>query len=229
MNHVSVEALSGVFLGLTAVMAALVLWALSRYLEGRARTISMCAFVGWLVYVGVLGYLGIVGSVRPPGPPFVVAPTILFMALYLTRNPGVREFAKRVPTALLIGAEFFRVVVELVLHGLYKNTLVPKMLTYEGANFDIIVGLSAPVVACLFWAKKISGKIVRIWCFLGIFILANIVIRAFLTFPGPFNVLRTEVPNTGIGVFPFTFLPGFLAPLALYLHVLTLRGLGQKK
>jgi hypothetical protein len=46
-----------------------------------------------------------------------------------------------------------------------------------------------------------------------------------LTAPGPMQLIASEVPNTGMGFFPFTYIPGFMAPLAIMLHILALRAL----
>ena len=62
------------------------------------------------------------------------------------------------------------------------------------------------------------------WNVLGLLALANVVIRAVLTAPGPFNLIHAEVPNLMFGTFPFMFIPGFFVPLAIVLHVLAIRG-----
>jgi hypothetical protein len=64
-----------------------------------------------------------------------------------------------------------------------------------------------------------------IWNYLGLAALANVVVRSALTAPGPLNMIHAEVPNLAIGVFPFTFIAGFFAPLAVILHVLAIRAL----
>ena len=219
----TIAILSTLFLLLVLVMAGGVIGLFSRYLTGRARTGAVAVFVSWLLYAGVMGYAGIIASKKPPGPAFLLVPVLLFLVTFLTRHPGVRTFAQRVPVELLLGLQGFRVFVELGFHELYRLHQVPRMLTFEGANFDIVVGLTAPLVAWLYARGKISTVVVRAWSFAGIVILANIIVRAVLTVPGPLNVLHTEVPNTAFGVFPFSFIPGFLAPLALCLHVLLLR------
>jgi hypothetical protein len=50
-----------------------------------------------------------------------------------------------------------------------------------------------------------------------------------MTAPGPFRLLESEVPNLVVGTFPFVYLPGFLAPTAVALHVLSLRGLASRQ
>jgi hypothetical protein len=62
-----------------------------------------------------------------------------------------------------------------------------------------------------------------VWNLLGLASLLNVVARGVLTAPGVLNVVQAEVPNRGIGLFPFTYIPGFMVPLALTLHVLAWR------
>ncbi len=219
----TIEILSTLFLVLVFVMASVVIGLFSRYLKGQARVVAVSVFVAWILYVGVMGYAGIIASKRLPGPALLLVPVLLFLVTFLMRNTGVRTFAHKVPAELLLGLQVFRIFVELGFHELYRLHLVPRMLTFEGANFDIVVGLTAPLVAWLYVSGRINTTVVRAWSFAGIAILTNIMVRAVLTVPGPLNVIRTEVPNVAFGIFPFSYIPGFLAPLALYLHVLLLR------
>jgi hypothetical protein len=159
---------------------------------------------------------------------FLLVPVVLFVVAFLVRHPGVQKFAQSVPVSLLIGLQVFRVAVELALYTLCRLHLVPRLMTFEGGDYDILIGLTAPLVAWLYAHGKIDATTVRIWSLVGIAMLANIVVRALLTFSGPLHFLKAEVPNTAIGLFPFTYLPGFLAPLALCLHVLVLRALPRE-
>jgi hypothetical protein len=220
----SIALLSGLFLLLSGGMAIAVLGLFSRYLEGKARAIASAVFLLWLLYAGVLGYNGIIALRTPPGAAFLLVPVLVFLVTFLVWHPGVKAFASRIPVPLLIGLQVFRVFVELALYELYRHALVPKIMTFEAGNLDILVGLSAPVIAWLYATRRMSDTGVRVWSVAGLILLANIVGRALLTFVG---VIQTDIPNLGIGLFPFTFLPGFLAPLALYLHVLLLRALPQ--
>ena len=54
---------------------------------------------------------------------------------------------------------------------------------------------------------------------MGLLSLVNIAIRFALTTPGPFNLIASEVPNLAVATFPYMFIPGFFAPLALVLTV----------
>jgi hypothetical protein len=110
----------------------------------------------------------------------------------------------------------------LFLHQLWIEGLVPKMLTFAGANVDIYVGLSAPLVAWLCIRGRRGLTLAGLWNILGFFALLNVVIRAVLTAPGPINLLHTEVPDRMIATFPFVLIPGFFVPLAVVLHWLAI-------
>ena len=56
------------------------------------------------------------------------------------------------------------------------------------------------------------------WNVAGILILANVVLHAQLAAPGPYRVFMTEPSTAFLGTFPYIWLPGFLVPLAFWLH-----------
>jgi hypothetical protein len=213
------------FLIFTGLVVGGVAGAIASYLDNRRRKAVLLVFLAWVFYTAALGYSGMLASPigGPPRIALILVP-VLLGALFLARSNAGRDLALSFPVSLLIGAQVFRVAVELFIHQFWSVGLVPKMLTYEGANFDILVGLSAPVVAWLVATRRLSTGLALAWNVFGLLLLANIVARAILTSPA-LQALVTEVPNRALGTFPFTFIPGLLAPLALILHVLAIRAL----
>jgi hypothetical protein len=221
--------ISTLFLGFVALMAAVVVALSARYLNGRtAFAITVGLFVS-LIYVGLLGYFGVVRNeaMRPPGIAFIFVPVLVFLVLSILglRSSAGAGVARAFPLWIILGTQSFRIVVELFLHQLWIDGLVPKMLTFLGANVDIYVGASAPLIAWLSTRGRSGMKLALIWNVLGLLSLTNVVIRAVLTAPGPFNAIHAEVPNLMIGTFPFMFIPGFFVPLAVVLHVLAVRAI----
>lgn len=218
------SALFALFLG---TMVVAVIGISARYLPRRVAASIAVGLAIWLTYAGTLGYLGMVAdpALRPPGPALLLFPVFLFVTLYLARTDVALRTATSIPLEWLMGLQAFRVVVELFLHQLWLNGLAPRMLTYEGANFDIVIGLSAPLIAWLYSRGLVRDRWALAWNVLGLAMLANIAVRALLTAPGPLQLITSDVPNLAIGTFPFTFIPGFMAPLALVLHVLSIRAL----
>lgn len=215
------------FLCFVAAMAAVVLYLATRYPGRRSATTVSIGLLVWLAYVGLIGHAGILAdtATRPPGPVFLFVPVLFFLLIF-----GVRTFSETkqsmvmaVPLAVLLSIQTFRVVVELFIHQLWREGVVPEMLTYSGANVDIYIGASAPVVAWFSSRWKWGRGLSVIWNILGLLALGNVVSRAILSAPGPLNLIHTEVPNLMFGTFPFMFIPGFFVPLAVVLHLASLR------
>ena len=187
--------------------------------------------IAWLVYVSLLGYFGVVANtaMRPPGIALIFIPVVLFLVVFIAQaglSTGVNRFLA-FPIWILIGAQTFRVGVELFIHQLWLNGLVPKMLTFAGANVDIYVGASAPLIAWLSTRGRLGLRLALVWNVLGLLALANIFIRAVLTAPGPLHLIHAETPNRMIGTVPYMFIPGFFVPLAVVLHLLATRKIGN--
>lgn len=225
-----VYGIDALFIGYVAFIVACIALLLSRYLPTNAFLLSLGGLGAWLVYGGVMGYAGIIGdaSLRPPGPAFLLVPVFLFVVLFLARSSAGERLALSIPLWVILAAQVFRVGVELFLHQLWLVGMAPRMITYAGGNWDIVIGLSAPIVAYLYAQQRIGERIVLAWNILGLATLANVALRALLTAPGALNFVHAEIPNTAIGTFPFTYIPGFLAPLALVLHVMAIRALHAK-
>ena len=90
----------------------------------------------------------------------------------------------------------------------------------------MLVALSAPLAAWLVTRGAAARRIAWAWNLLGLLSLGNVVIRAVLSAPGPLQLIHAEVPDMAILTYPFTFIPGFMAPLALALHILAFRSFG---
>jgi hypothetical protein len=209
------------------LMACLVVGIALRYLpRGPGLTIAVGLPV-WLAYVAVLSWFGIFTTIpgRPPAILLIFVPVILFVALGVVRSPWGRIAALNVPLPILLGLQSFRMGVELFLHRFWIDGLAPKMLTYEGANIDIMIGASAPIMTWVATRGRVGLQAALIWNMLGLLALANIITRSILTAPGPLNLLASDTPNTFIGVFPYSLLPGFFPPLAITLHILAIRAI----
>jgi hypothetical protein len=218
------------FLGFVAMMAAVVVTLLARYLNRRAAFRVLAGLSVWFIYVGLLGYFGVVKNtaMRPPGIAFVVVPVLVFLIFFIVRSSASARVALAFPLWIILGTQCFRIGVELFIHQLWIAGLVPKMLTFEGANVDIYVGASAPLIAWLSTRGRLGIRLALAWNVMGLLALTNVVTRAVLTSPGPFNLIHAEVPNLMFGTFPFMYIPGFFVPLAVVLHVLAIRAIRSR-
>jgi hypothetical protein len=106
---------------------------------------------------------------------------------------------------------------------LYKEHLVPRELTFEGRNFDILIGITALVVGYLMLKKpEVTRTTAIIWNVVGIISLVNIGFIAVFSVPSPFRVFATNYLPT---YFPGILIPTVFVPFALCFHILSLKQL----
>ena len=135
-----------------------------------------------------------------------------------------------VPPAWLVAAQTFRIPVEIVLWRLAVAGVIPELLSFHGRNVDILVGLTAPVVAYACFVRRAWPARVAVWWnWAGIVILLNVVVLVQLSAPTPWRIFETDPPATFIGDWPYIWLPAFLVPLAWVLHALSLRQLRSRR
>jgi len=99
-------------------------------------------------------------------------------------------------------------------------------MTFEGTNFDILAGISAPFIAYFAFEKKLLNlNLVLIWNIISLGLLLNIVVKAMLSAPSPIQKIAFEQPNIAILYFPFCWLPTFIVPIVLFSHLVAVRKL----
>jgi hypothetical protein len=205
------------FLAQVALLFGVLSWWLS---PGRHPGRVMLAITLWVALLGLLsveGFFGNFKSVPPRILPAVLVPLVAGL-LYL-RSAGARELLQRTPPQWPIYLQSFRIVMEIILWLLYLQHRTPAIMTFEGRNVDILVGLTAIPVAYFCFVRKAWPRQVALWWnAISVLVLLNVVVHAQLSTPSPFRVFLTDPPVTFIGDWPYIWLPGFLVPLAWLLH-----------
>jgi hypothetical protein len=187
---------------------------------------TVAATIGWTTAVSILSLAGVLKDFSVFPPRFLIVLLVpLITMLAVTFLPGTSRLLRFFPATGIIYLQSFRVVVEILLWMSFEQGKLPIQLTFEGRNFDVITGATAPIVAYL-WSKNVVPKsIVIIWNFMGLALLINVVATAILSLPTPYRVFMNEPANTIVADFPIIWLPGLLVPLAYGLHFLSLRQL----
>ncbi|MGI9544913.1 MAG: hypothetical protein ACR2MX_16750 [Cyclobacteriaceae bacterium] len=181
----------------------------------------------WVVLISSLSFTDFFSdfSTFPPrlGPVLLLP---LLAVLILTFTGRLDAILKLIPPPWLIYMQTFRVGVELMIWLLFIQNLLPIQMTFEGRNWDILVGLTAPLFGYYCFVKKRWSKAVAIiWNIAGLVLLANIVTIALLSMPTPARVFMNEPANTIVAEFPYIWLPGILVAIAYIFHILSLRQL----
>jgi hypothetical protein len=181
----------------------------------------------WMVVQAIIGHSNFyLDATRiPPRPFLLVGPPLLFIIILFSTKKG-RAFIDSFDEKWLTYLHSVRIPVEVTLLFLYLNNLIPQLMTFEGRNFDILSGISAPIVAYFGYTKKsLSKKTLLAWNFICLGLLFNIVINALLSMPTIFQKQGFDQPNTGLLFSPYLFLPCFIVPAVLLSHLVCIRKL----
>jgi hypothetical protein len=203
---------------------------LALYVFGRASAWhrrSMGVIVGWMLLIGALALSGTFTQfdAMPPRPALLLMPPLLCIAVLFLSASG-RHFIDHMDRSMLTLLHSVRIPVELVLYGLFAYGALPKLMTYEGANPDILSGITALPVFWYGYRKKVLPRGVLIgWNIACLALLINIVARAVLAIPSPFQRFAFDQPNIGVLYFPFVWLPSLVVPMVLFAHLASLRQL----
>ncbi|WP_461126031.1 hypothetical protein [Spirosoma aerophilum] len=214
-------------------LATLTLFTLAvrRVLPPQAVWSLIGLFVLWLAGLGVLAFTNFFQQVEATPPHFIVAigPPVLVIAGLFSTSKG-RAWLLRLPLTNLTYLHIVRVPVELTLFGLYLYHQVPELMTFEGGNYDILSGLTAPVVAYFVFGKpQLAPRWLLVWNMVALGLVLNIVIHAVLSAPLPFQQFAFGQPNVGILKLPYIWLPGFIVPTVLFSHAVAIFQMVRKK
>ena len=197
---------------------------------GKSKKVIVLLAV-WLLLQVILGFTGFYKVVDAIPPRFVVliGPGLLLSVLLLLTKRG-RSFMDTLNLQKLTLLHAVRIPVEITLYFVYAAHLIPLVMTFEGNNYDIISGLTAPVIYYLVFIRKTFDKTaLLIWNFACLGFLLNILVIAILSARTPFQQLAFDQPNIGVTLFPFVWLPSVVVPLVLVSHLAAIRQLVVKR
>lgn len=219
--------------GLTT-LATLVLFyiTIKKSVLGHKANIIGLGMVVWLIIQMVLSlnlfYIETVGDIPPKFPIVGFLPTFILIIILFNTTKG-KIFIDSLSLSDLTFLSIIRIPVEIVLWWLFLNNAIPQILTFEGRNFDILAGITAPIITYFGFIKgELNNKVLLGWNVVSLMLLLNIVINAMLSFPTVFQQFAFDQPNVGILYFPFFWLPSFIVPVIFFTHFVSIRQLLEK-
>lgn len=209
-----------IFVSLVFVLTTLLTFYVFAFAVGELkRTIALLS--GWLLLVGIVSYNGFYANIEsiPPRLPLTMMPVMITLFYLLLTKRG-RHFISKFNLKWLTFLHVVRIPVEIVLFWLFLEGKVPQIMTFEGWNFDIIAGITAPLIWYFgFIKKKLSNRVILVWNILCLLLLMNIVSLAILSLPYGFQFLSFDQPNLAVLYFPFVWLPTFIVPIVALSHL----------
>lgn len=207
------------------VTALLGIWLFYRAASYSGRVLGVLGL--WLLVQSLLAGSGFytVADSRPPRLLLALLPPMLLVAALFNTEAG-RRFLNGLRLDRLTLVHLLRVPVELVLFWLFLHKAVPQLMTFEGRNYDVLAGLSAPLVYYLaFRSRQMGWRGLLAWNLICLGLLLNIVVNAVLAAPTVVQQFAFDQPNVAILYFPFIALPSCLVPLVALSHLAAIRRL----
>jgi hypothetical protein len=217
--------------GTTAGVVALVTLGLAQAARraGLANSKALAASVAvgmtvWLAATAALahsGFLSVWTALPPRWPllPLTALGTFVLLGQTRTFRRLLAELPPWQPVALLT----YRVGVELAFWRLHAEGLAPVQVTFDGRNFDVLVGLTAPVVAAGVAFGWLGPRMTIAWNLFGLAMLANAIGTVATSTPGALHLSWPGEPFTAVAAWPVIWIPALLAPIAIFLHFVSIR------
>jgi len=198
--------------------------------KSRAKKISVYVIIGlssWLLILALVSLFGFFSDfeILPPRMAFAMLPPV-FITIYLLFSKRFASLLEVTPENWPIYMQSFRFPLEIILWVGFLGGSVPFQMTFEGFNFDIIVGLTAYMAGFVFFGRNRYRRFEAIiWNVFGLVLLVNIVAIAIVSTPSIFRIFMNEPANRILAYFPFVWIPGFLVPIALAMHLFSMKQL----
>ena len=208
-----------IWIDLTFIVTCILTISLFHFSNGRQKKLTLLIIV-WSIIQSILAYIGFYKNPGfiPPRFGLVIIPTI-FLIIYGLLPKQQKWFFEKRETKISTFLHSVRLPVEIVLFGLFTNKMIPELMTFEGRNYDILMGITAPIIGWLFIKQKVSKKILMVWNITGFILVLFILFNGILSAELAFQQFGFEQPNRAVNYFPFVLLPATIVPIVIWTHI----------
>lgn len=190
------------------------------YLVHRRHRGLLLIVLAWAAIHSVLAWQGVYlkTKVLPPPLALVLAGATMLM-LYGLFSPAGRKLRHTRNPVLSTLLHTVRVPVEITLFFLYLYGTVPELMTFSGRNFDILAGITAPVVAWLLSRGRAPRPLMIAWNVICLALVSFILTNGILSAELPIQQFAFDQPNRAVLYFPYVLLPVLIVPIVMYTHL----------
>jgi len=208
-----------IWISLLFLITAVATIVLFYYANSKPKLIAVI-IVLWSAIHSVLAFNGFYQntSAFPPRFGLVLLPTTLLIIYGLLPKQQL-WFIENRNIKISTFLHSIRVPVEIVLFQLFVYEQVPKLMTFEGRNFDILIGITAPIIGWLFLKNLINKKVLLVCNVIGLAFIFFIFFNGLLSAELPFQQFGFEQPNRAVSYFPFVLLPATIVPIVIFTHI----------
>lgn len=211
------------FYVLTAVMLAFSLYLLkySANPQRLRKNASLLLFI-WVSYVIAMTFTGILDNLAmpPKAPIFIIIPAFIIAFISSTRK-GFQSVLDNTPKHVPILIQSFRIIVELLIYGAFIDGFFPERVTFEGLNYDILMGIIALPLGFLVLKGIAKRTAMLVFNIIGLMVL-GLTGYAFVT-SFYFSDFVSASGEIALVQAPFILLPGVLLPFAIFYHIVSIK------
>jgi len=218
----------------------LVVWVTLRGLDTGLRRSGCAALIRRSLLIRIGALLGIwflaitaaavAGAWLDPSVPRAVGYLVpaLALSLVIWRAGWLQAAVQALSPASIPWLQTLRIGGGLTLFAAWASGVAPWGWVLSAGTGDILVGLGAAAVAALLGTGLAWSRTAAIaWNVFGLVDMAHTMVRGLLSAPGPQQRIFETPPNLVPAVFPFIYLPAFIVPLTILLHILSLQQLAR--
>lgn len=192
----------------------------------NSSTFKVAIFlVGLMAYLTILSFTKVLTDfgMPPRFPIFLVIPLLVFSIYFYLKNKN-NAFIQSIPLHWTAFYQTFRIAVEFLILYTFLKGIMPVEATFEGYNFDIIMGISAiPIGLLIYKTDRTYKTLLRIWNIVGILMILFVAVIVAISAYQPQILGYTEPAiTTEFMQLPYLLLAGFLAPSAIFIHLISL-------
>ncbi len=194
-----------------------IVFSLIQFYKASKSVMFIIVIISWGILHSILAFSGFYENTKtvPPRFAIMIIPMVIII-LSTIFSKKMQHWLSTFNLKQLMYLHSVRILVELVLFWLFIGKYVPKSMTFEGSNFDILAGITALIIAHFsFRNNKINKMALWIWHIFSILLLVNVLIHAILSTPTIFQQFAFEQPNIAVMKFPFLLLPAIIVPIVL--------------
>ena len=221
------------FVAIVIAVLAFLYYAVNTATSGKKSitpSLVITLLVGWVFFISVQTFNGYFTNLSGFPRLLLMSGITLIAIILLFIWPRTRTILMNMPITTLHYIHIVRVPIEMVLWWLAVSRAIPMEMTFEGANLDIISGISAPFAAVFMVGARSKSRIgAIIWNLIALALLINIAKMSVSYMPYFYTASRGEIINLGVFYFPYVLLPTFIVPAILFSHLVSLFQLAFKK
>ncbi|MFA0960963.1 hypothetical protein AB9P05_04100 [Roseivirga sp. BDSF3-8] len=190
------------------------------YLANGQKTGLLILTLGWAGLHSVLSLMGVYQNMNVLPPPFtfpLIGAALLIIIGLAGRKSRKMAREKNLVTSTVMHT--VRIPVEVTLYALFLYGAVPEIMTFGGRNYDILSGLTAPLVAWLLSRKLAKPIFMIFWNIICLGLVLFILVHGVLSTELPIQQFGFDQPNRAVLYFPYVLLPAVVVPIVIYSHL----------